>query len=241
MAKKMSVEELVQRLRAAYGEGLACVAVYGSAARGEQISPRENVNVLVLVDAIDMARLAREAPVARDWQKGGNPAPLTLTLQEWRNSADIFPMEYADILAHHRVVYGSLPSDGIEVRREDLRIQLEHEATSKLLRLRHAVLAEGTESAALIGIMAESVPVIAVLLRAALRCAGEEPPAQTSEVIDRVQQRLGLDVRPFRAALQHVRGQRPVAKQEAFLLMDEYLSAVAALASWANKGPRVLE
>jgi hypothetical protein len=241
MAKKMSVEELVQRLRAAYGEGLACVAIYGSAARGEQISPRENVNVLVLVDAIDMARLAREAPVARDWQKGGNPPPLTLTLQEWRNSVDIFPMEYADILAHHRVVYGSLPLDGIAVRREDLRVQLEHEAMSKLLRLRHAVLAEGTEPAAMIGIMADSVPVIAALLRAALRCAGEEPPARTGDVIDRVQQRLGVDVQPFRAALQHVRGERPIARQEALLLMDEYLRAVSALASWADERARILE
>ena len=241
MAKKMSVEELVQRLRAVYGEGLACVAIYGSAARGEQISPRENVNVLVLVDAIDMARLAREAPVARDWQKVGNPPPLTLTLQEWRSSADIFPMEYADILAHHRVVFGSLPSEGIAVRRQDLRVQLEHEAMSKLLRLRHQVLAEGTEPVAMIGIMADSVPVIAALLRAALRCAGEEPPARTADVIDRVQQRIGLDVQPFRAALQHVRGERPIAKQEALLLMDEYLGAVAALASWADERARNLE
>jgi hypothetical protein len=241
MAKRMTLETLVQRLRATYGDGLVCVAVYGSAARGEQVSPHENLNVLVLVDALDMERLAREAPLARQWQKAGHPPPLTLTVEEWRNSADIFPMEYADILAHHRVLYGSLPRELIAVRREDLRVQLEHEVMSKLLRLRHAVLSKGAEPGALIAIMAESVPTMAVLLRAALRCAGEEPPPATGDLMDRVQQRIGLDVEPFRLALQHLRGQRRIAKEEALLSMDRFLAALAALASWLNRGVYFLE
>ena len=61
----MTLEELVRQLSLVHGESLRCVALYGSMARGEQVSRRPNLNVLVLVDAIDMAHLQREAAVAR--------------------------------------------------------------------------------------------------------------------------------------------------------------------------------
>jgi hypothetical protein len=139
----MTLEELVRQLSLVHGAGLRCVALYGSTARGEQISRTPNLNVLVLVDRIDMEYLKREASVARAWREAGHPPPLTLTMTEWRTSSDIFPMEYADILAHHRVLHGALPPEKPTVRREDLRLQLEHETLSKLFRLRHAVLSSG--------------------------------------------------------------------------------------------------
>ena len=129
----MTLEELVRQLALAHGEGLRCVALYGSTVRGEQVSRRPNLNVLVLVDTIDMEHLRREASVARAWREAGHPPPLTLTVAEWRTSSDIFPMEYADILAHYRILHGALPAEHPRVRREDLRLQLEHETLSKLL------------------------------------------------------------------------------------------------------------
>ena len=50
----MALEELVRQLTLAHGEVLRCVALYGSTARGEQVSRHANLNVLVLVDSIDM-------------------------------------------------------------------------------------------------------------------------------------------------------------------------------------------
>ena len=54
----MTLEELVRQLALVHGEGLRCVALYGSTARGEKVSRQANLNVLVLVDAIDMESLA---------------------------------------------------------------------------------------------------------------------------------------------------------------------------------------
>ena len=138
----MTLEELVRQLALVHGAALRCVALYGSTARGEHISRKPDLNVLVLVDGIDMEYLKREAAVARAWRESGHPPPLTLTLAEWRTSSDIFPLEYADILAHHRIIHGALPPERPVVRREDLRLQLEHETLSKLLRLRHETLDE---------------------------------------------------------------------------------------------------
>src|ERR671916_2282965 len=110
---KMSLEELVAQLRAAFGSELRSVVLYGSAASGEHIPKQSDYNVLVLVDALDVARLDAVAAVVRAWTDAGNPPPFTLTTDEWRRSADIFPMEYGDIQERHRVLFGTSPFDGV--------------------------------------------------------------------------------------------------------------------------------
>ena len=234
----MTLEELVRQLALVHGEGLRCVALYGSTVRGEQVSRRPNLNVLLLVDLIDMDHLRREASVSRAWREAGNPPPLTLTVAEWRTSSDIFPMEYADILAHHRIVHGALPADRPVVQREDLRLQLEHETLSKLLRLRHTVLSSGAEPRALLDMIEGSASSIMALLRATLRLAGEEPPATSPAVLDRIEAITGINTGTFRRVLGHSRGDARVTESDAASLASDYLMSVAELVHWVDaQGP----
>lgn len=234
----MTLDELVRQLVLVHGEGLRCVALYGSTVRGDQVSRTPNLNVLVLVDAIDMEHLRREASVARAWREAGHPPPLTLTIAEWRNSSDIFPMEYADILAHHRILHGALPAERPAVRREDLRLQLEHETLSKLLRLRHAVLSSGAEPKALLDMIEGSASSIMALLRATLRLAGEQPPAESSAVLDRAEVITGINAGTFRRVLGHSRGDAKLKDADAVSVSANYLASVAELVSWVNaQGP----
>ena len=234
----MTLEELVRQLSLAHGESLRCVALYGSKARGDQIARSPNLNVLVLVDAIDMAHLQREAAVARAWREAGNPPPLTLTVSEWHTSADIFPMEYADILAYYRILHGALPGKIPVVQREYLRLQLEHEAQSKLLRIRHAVLASGAEPKGLLEMLEGSAPSIMSLLRAALRVAGEEAAASSSAVIDRIERVTGVQGGAFRSVLGHARGDAKVKEGDAVSVTANYLASVGALVDWIDaQGP----
>jgi len=230
----MTLEELVRQLALVHGEGLRCVALYGSTARGEQVSRRPNLNVLVLVDAIDMDHLRREASVARAWREAGHPPPLTLTMAEWRTSSDIFPIEYADILAHYRLLHGALPAERPAVRREDLRLQLEHETLSKLLRLRHSVLSSGAEPRALLEMIEGSASSIMALLRATLRLAGEEPPAESSAVLDRIEVITGINAGTFRRVLGHSRGDARLREADAASVSANYLSSVAELVGWVD-------
>ena len=234
----MTLEELVRQLTLVHGDGLRCVALYGSTVRGEQVSRQANLNVLVLVDTIDMEYLRREAAVARAWRESGHPPPLTLTTAEWRTSSDIFPIEYADILAHHRILHGALPGDPPIMRREDLRLQLEHEALSKLLRLRHAVLSSGAEPRALLAMLEGSASSIMTLLRAALRLLGEEPPADSREVIARVEKATGIQAESFRRVLNHSRGDGKLNDADAASVTASYLTSMGKLVEWVNaQGP----
>lgn len=230
----MTLEELVRQLALAHGDGLRCVALYGSTARGERVSRKPDLNVLVLVDTIDMEHLRREASVARAWRESGHPPPLTLTVGEWRTSSDIFPMEYADILAHNRILHGAFPGERPTVRREDLRLQLEHETLSKLFRLRHAVLASGAEPKGLLDMIEGSASSIMALLRSTLRLAGEEPPAESSAVLDRIEVITGIKVGTFRRMLGHSRGDAVIQVADAASVSANYLASVAELVRWVD-------
>ncbi|MEP7346702.1 MAG: hypothetical protein ABI877_15630 [Gemmatimonadaceae bacterium] len=231
---KMTLDELAAQLSAVYGDGLRAVALYGSAARGDRLTKNTSLNVLVIVDAIDMEHLQREAAVTSAWNEAGHPPPLTLTLEEWRGSADIFSMEYADILAHNKVVLGALPMEGIVVKPADLRLQLEHEAMSKLLRLRHGVLSAGGDEKAQRALLAGSISSFMTLLRTAVRLAGLEPASDSDAVLTQLEGRTVVDIPAFRRVLRYSRGDETLDKQGVRDAIKAYLSAATSLVRFAN-------
>src|SRR5881397_3023091 len=153
---KMTLDDLVSQLRAAFGPELRAVALYGSAA-------------------------------VKAWSDDGNPPPLTLTVDEWHGSADIFPMEYADILDRHRVLFGDLQTD-VRVNPSHLRLQLEHEAMATLLQLRRGALAAGNDAKAQLALLEGSSSTVMVVFRAVLRLqgGGEPPPRDYVELSTKV-------------------------------------------------------
>ncbi len=203
----MTLDELVSQLRAAYGTALQAVVLYGSAAAGEHIPKKSDYNVLVVVDALDANRLAAASAVSRAWAEAGNPAPLTLTTSEWRGSADIFPMEYADILDRNKVLFGTSPFEGITVDLKDLRLQLEQEAMGKLIKLRQGVLASGNDGKRQVELLAASLSAIMIIFRAFLRLHREAPSKDNTVVADAVARRAGFDATSFATVVRHVRGE----------------------------------
>jgi len=225
----MTPEQLVEQLRAAFGSELRSVVLYGSAAAGEHIPKRSDYNVLVLVDELSLDRLAAAAAVAGAWTEGGNPAPMTLTMREWRGSADIFAMEYADILERHKILYGESPFDGIRVEQRDLRLQLEHEAMGKLLKLRQGVLASGGDSRRQVELLAASLSTIMVIFRAVTRLENKVPAKDNVLVSQAVAARAGFDPTPFERVVRHVRGEQTIAAADVRNVVAGYLAGMEKL------------
>jgi len=231
----MTLDELVAQLQKVYGAQLRAVVLYGSAAAGEHIPKRSDYNVLVIVDELSMAHMRASAAVARAWGEKGNPPPLTLTLAEWRGSADIFPMEYADILERHRVLYGTAPFDGISVDREHLRLQLEHEAMGKLLKLRQGILAAGGDDKQQIELLAASLSTIMVIFRAVERLHGAMPPTDYDRLSRDVAGRAGFDVGPFARVVRHVRGEEKIGSSEVSNVLAGYIAGVQRLVTYLDQ------
>lgn len=226
----MTLDELVSQLCSAYGDALRSVVLYGSAVAGEHHAKRSDYNVLVIVREIPFARLSELSAVARAWKDAGNPPPMTFTEAEWRTSADVFPMEYADILERHRVLWGEPPVDGIVVDRADLRLQLEREALGVVLRLRQAVLAAGTDPGEQRRVMEGSLSSVMIVFRALLRLHGRTPPQDYAALARDVAAITGADAAPLYDAVHHARGDRPVAKERAGEILHAYYRAMEAVA-----------
>ncbi|MEO5817310.1 MAG: hypothetical protein ABIT20_18730 [Gemmatimonadaceae bacterium] len=232
----MTLEELVTQLRSGYGAHLSTVVLYGSGASagGDYVKGKSDYNVLVLLDRIDAATLAAASAVARAWREAGNPPPMTMTVDEWRRSSDVFPMEYADILQRHRVLYGTPPFEGITVSRDHLRLQLEQQVMGKLLQLRQGALLAGADGKRQLELISASLSTIMVLFRATLRLKGEEPPTDNAAVADRVAGLAGFNAAPFVRAVRNHRSEQKLDAGDAGAVLAQYLSGVERLDAYLD-------
>ena len=231
---KMTLDDLVTQLRAAFRDELRAVVLYGSAAAGEHVPKKSDTNVLVLVDSLSADRLAGAAAAARAWADAGNPAPLTLTVDEWRGSSDIFPMEYADVLERHKVLHGALPTD-IRVDPAHLRLELEHEAMGTLLQLRRGALAAGNDGRAQLELLESSASTMMVIFRAVLRLRNEKPPLDNAALVDQVAAAAGMDSAPFQRVVRHKRGEMALRNSDAGPVLAAYLEGMQRLVKYLDQ------
>ena len=231
---KMSLDELVAQLRAAFGAELRAVVLYGSAAAGEHLPRKSDYNVLVLVESLDANRLLGASAAIRAWSDAGNPAPLTLTAREWENSADIFAMEYADILERHRVLFGELNTN-VRVDQSHLRLQLEHEAMGTLLQLRRAALAAGSDAKEQLSLLEQSASTIMVVFRAVLRLRGEAPPTDNVALATAVAAAANMDAGPFTRVIAHKRDEAHIKGSEVSVVLAGCLAGMQALVAYLDR------
>jgi hypothetical protein len=230
----MTLDDLVRELQRAAGDSLTAVVLYGSAAGRDYHSASSDQNVLVLVREAKVTTLRTLAPVVRQWVGMGNPPPLLLTVEEWRQRADVFAIEYADLLERHRVLHGEFPTDGIVVQREHLRVQIEAEAMGKLLRFRRGVMSAGDDVKRLRALVEEAFPAMQALLRAVLHLNGESATRSTEEVVARAAELAGFKAAPILAVLAHRRGTTVLKDDGLAGAVEGYLEELETLVGYAD-------
>ncbi len=232
--ERTRAEEYTKRLAGAYGDALVAVVLYGSAARGDYRAGVSDLNLLVILNSADAAVLRRGSTLAQEWAGAGNPPPLVLGEAEWRESADVFAIEYSDMRDAHVVLQGESPFAGLDIQWDDLRLQCEHELKTKQIRLReHYLLADSPEAVG--KLLMYSFPTFLTLFRTGLRLAGREVPRSPEEVIGAIAALAGFDPEPFRAVYRarsgDAAGFAPAADDP---LVTGYIDAVKRTTQWLD-------
>jgi hypothetical protein len=160
---------------------------------------------------------------------------MMFTSAEWKSSADVFPMEYADILERHNVLFGDDPTTGISVASSDLRLQVEQQALGKLLHLRRGAMAAGDDSGEQIKLLEVSLSAIMVVFRGVVRLHGEVPPQDYSQLSAIVGAKAGFDPGAFQRAVTHVRGTQKVKKEEVQSVLAGYMAGMERLVSYLDR------
>jgi hypothetical protein len=228
----MTLDQFTERLRGAFGDALAAVVLYGSQAAPGATLHGSDFNVLVLATRLGAADLAAAAPIVRAWREVGHPPPMVMTVEEWRRSVDVFPIEVADILARHRVLAGTLPPPDHPVDPADLRHQLEFEARGKVLQLRAGAMATAGNPQEQTAVLARSASAFVTMARAVLRLAGEEPAAAAPDVVQAAARITGFAAAPVVVALAAKRGEAPADPGAA---LAAYVEAAEQLAGWLDR------
>jgi predicted nucleotidyltransferase len=222
------------RLRERFGEDLAALVVYGSAARGEHVPKRSDVNLLVVLRRVDAEHLRGAADEVRRARRL-RLAPVLLSPDDLTRGRDAFAVELTEMQDHRVVIHGEDPFTGLVIDREQLRLQVEHELRSKLMRLRQAYLHHARDSRAVARLMADSAGSFATLFAAALRLRGEQPAPTRAELATQLAAAFDLDGELLTRLLMARGGRARLARREAHELFPQYLAMVESVTAAVDR------
>ena len=204
MAKRIdskALDRLVEDLRAAHGDNLASIVLYGSVAAGDQIELRSDHNLLIALNRIAADDLRLSEAAMRDWHSLGQPLPVYFTVEELKRAADVFPIEFLQMERARRVLYGRDPFEFVDISAANLRHQTEYELRTKLIQLRRLYIPASISVEKLSALMKDSLASFAALFRAVLMLQGQEPPVGKAESVRATVSLLDLEGSSFERIL----------------------------------------
>ena len=226
--------DLSGRLKTAFGERLVSVILYGSASTSDRLDHQSDLNVLCVLDRITTDELAKSAPVFHWWLELGNPAPLLLTADEVRTSADCFPMEYHDMREQRRVLYGADVIADLQIDNSAYRTQVEHELRAKQIRLRQKSAEALGKADHLLKLLTHSVSTFCVLGRHALILRGQDARFNKLEIVTALETLMVRKLESFRAILTVRETGKLAPGQSAKSLLEGYLSDIDTLVRFVD-------
>jgi predicted nucleotidyltransferase len=192
-----TLDRLVEDLRAAHGDNLASIVLYGSVAAGDDGEHRSDHNLLIALKRISSDDLRAAHKALRTWLKLGEPLPVYFTVEELKRAADVFPIEFLQMEKARKVLVGSDPLELVEISRENLRHQTEYELRTKLIQLRRLYVPASNSVERLLALMNDSLASFAALFRAVLILHGDEPPVSIAASVRAIVSLCKLDAFPF--------------------------------------------
>jgi len=188
---KINIGLFVNKLKEGFGDDLVSVILYGSAASGEFIDRRSNLNFLVIVKDPGISTLRKGAKIIGKFPEF---EPLFLTEDYINRSTDIFPIEFLDMKENYSVIYGKDALHDINVDTANLRFQCEHELKVKLISLRQLYLKSSRDRRLLLYALLKSFTSSLHILRNVLRLKGITPPYKKEIIIAELAKVLSIDI-----------------------------------------------
>ncbi|MBN1824549.1 MAG: hypothetical protein JW803_09550 [Endomicrobiales bacterium] len=229
------LEKFVSDVKAAYGENLKSVVLYGSKASAEDTKKHSDYNVLVVLDSIkfDDLKSMNKAMVA--WIAGGNQPPLLFTSERLKNSADVFPIEFLDIKSNHRILFGEDPFTDLQIHDKHLRHECEFELKGKLLKLRQGYMLTRGKEGHLKDLLINSVTTFLIIFRYVLKLTGQEPPAKRLDALEILSKKVVFDPSPFATIFAMKQGDKEALKNDAEPLTEKYLAEIEKVVDFVDK------
>jgi hypothetical protein len=229
-----TLRQFTQDVKGIYVDNLLALILYGSAASGEYVEGRSNINFLVLLTEVTPDELKKCAGRLPEWHKKGISTPLFVDPPYIRSSVDVFPMEFLDMKQRYRLLFGQDFLQGIELELEHLHFQCEQELKGKMLKLRQLYLEKSGSEKQLAALLVKSISSFMVHFRALLHLKGVSLPRSVDDIFASISQ-LGLRTEAIRRVYGLKRGDITAGPVELNALFKDYLSEIQAAANFVDK------
>jgi predicted nucleotidyltransferase len=171
--------------------------LYGSAAAGDYVADYSDVNLLCVLRETSFAAIEALAPAVEWWGKQKHRAPLLMSAEEMRRSADVFSIEFLDMRRHYRVLWGEDVLKTLEIPMRLHRAQVEYELREKTILLRQRLLVVSGNDEAKWELLLRSLSAFGTLFRHALIALGDAGAGSKKEVAAALAAKLGIDADVF--------------------------------------------
>src|SRR4051794_39826256 len=218
--------QFIQELRALLADELLAVALYGSGAGSNFVPGASDLNVAIVVKEARFDVLQKLQPRIAAWHTQGFAVPLLLDREFLQRSRDVFPMEFHDIKEQHRLLWGEDIFRDLAIDTRHLRFQAEHEARSKLLRLRALYLECAGDQARLQALMLDSLKTFLILMRNLSRLQGKTGVLTYTEVLDQFERYFQQAFPRMRQLIALRAGQRQWSEISVTDFFRDYLAEV---------------
>ena len=190
-------EQFSNDYQSAFGKNLVSIILYGSAAKGEYVYKKSDINFLIILNETGIGQLKKALPLIKRWQKRKVSTPLVLTKEYIHSSLDSFPIEFLTMKQNYKMVFGEDIFAAMKIKDKDLRLQCEREIRGKLLHLRESYLNTYGDVRLIKQLLRLSVPTFTSIFSALLHLKKVEIPTSKNEIFKLTADEFGIDYAVF--------------------------------------------
>jgi hypothetical protein len=230
---RASLDAFAEELRRLHGPGLVAALLTGEAASAAYVPGRTPLSTVVVLQQVTPEALRRTRPRLRGWGRRRIPAPLFLDPLYIESALDVFPLEFLELMDHHRLLSGERdPLSGLAIERDKMRIEVEEQLRGKLLHLWEVYLEAGGSRQRLRRLLLETPPGFSMILRGLLYLETQDVAARPdapAEILRAVEERFSVELPVLRRLEALHRGEGLLARGELDEVFEGYLDEVRRL------------
>ncbi len=217
------LESFVADLTKKWKTDIHSLVLFGSAARGDFIAGRSNLNILIIVQSMSVAVLQRAGSLHRQWGKHQIVAPLLMNQGEIGGFCRSFPLEFLQMSQAHVLLAGQEPFKELLIDASSLARQCEQELQVNLLRIRQCFIEGEGRKEAVQTILMLSITAVLSCIRGLLYLAGKPTKGKDLEILEDLPGTLHFDPTTFVEILRMKRGLSSPGSLEWINVYERYL------------------
>ena len=227
--------EITKNYQDIYGKDLISIILYGSAASGNYIPKKSDINFLIVLTEEGITRLKKAFKTVEKWHKRKVSIPLFLTKSYISTSLDSFPIEFLTMQKSYQLVFGEDVLKELTFNKNHLRLQCERELKGKLLQLRQVYLESRGKTRNLKFIIKNSLTAFVSIFRALLYLKDKDIPAERKSIISLISQEMGVDEQTFLNLLKVKEGTLKLSAEALNALFEDYIKEVRTLSNTVDQ------